>query len=309
MRSIAGVDGNAAAISPDGRCLQFAPGALNGPCQVNLDDPEPKAWPIPSDDGLLRQDHLALKANLPLPPGVAVVPGTLVKTRTSARAAPLDGRWSLALSTLEFHRPDPNHGATAQPYATIAVFSAQERGGASVFLALDVLPPPPLLTTPAGPSAVWARDGTVYRWSAGQITSWPLPKDHAADALLALSPDGTRLYTSHSQLRGIFVWDTATGQLIERVMTEAFVAGYRTVIASPCGRWLAAGGPGRGVIVYDLQQPRMRGQLLVPFEPGDPSRFAFNHDGRKLAIHRPAVTAAANAKETELVRVWEWSGD
>jgi hypothetical protein len=184
------------------------------------------------------------------------------------------------------------------------VFAAHDRGaGADHFHALDVLPAPPLLATGSGVAA-WLQGETVYRWSAGRVASWALPADHAGSLLLALSPDGQRLYTQHPKLRGFFVWSAAGRGPGERVMTESFVDGYLRVVWSPCGRWLAAGGPGRGVVVYDLRPDRIRRQVVVPFEGGTPSVFGFSPDGEKLAAHVPETPAGPDAKGEEMLRVW-----
>ncbi len=112
--------------------------------------------------------------------------------------------------------------------------------------------------------------------------------------VVAWSPDGTRLVSSHSlQLASTVVWEAGSGQVTLRLQLEA--AGsplIQTLAWSPDGSWIAAGGalmdPASGlddgmIVLWDARSGAQAGLLTAGMASERIQSMAWSPDGRWLA--------------------------
>lgn len=134
-----------------------------------------------------------------------------------------------------------------------------------------------------GEVSVWDADlGTrLSRWDSGRGVSW-----------LALSRDGTRLFTFHGE-RVVRVWDVSTHRLLQEVIVpQKYTASY----ASDDGTMLLAQGENGNVLVMDAATGKAR--MTIHAGQGDLDAL-FCPDNRHIVTAELAVNTSAH------IRIWD----
>jgi WD40 repeat protein len=135
--------------------------------------------------------------------------------------------------------------------------------------------------SPDGTTVLTVSNNTVRIWPVVHVPpqgqSVVLPD--SSNVAIA-SPDGRHVLARGERLR---LWETSTGRLVRTFDPRA------TVHFSPDGRWLAVGGDGVAVSVWDTTTARRAWQLQVGALPRGTS-CQFSPDGRRLLLpHSPTT--------------------
>jgi hypothetical protein len=116
---------------------------------------------------------------------------------------------------------------------------------------------------------------------------------------VALSPDGKKLYSSHTGERVVLVWNVADGKQEGTLPVPWLI---HAMAVSPDGRWLAT--VGEAVVVWDLERKPPTGYELAEHWAGNLEAVCFSPDGNRLVVGGWARRGRP-ATEGEGV-VWLW---
>ena len=111
----------------------------------------------------------------------------------------------------------------------------------------------------------------------------PLALPQVAYTLESLSfqPNSHNLVFA-SQKSEIEIWDVGAGSRVDSISAESLSTGGLLSVLSPDGAWLATGGGGQSVAVWDMK--RKERLFMLPQERSTVWSIAWSPDRRQLAV-------------------------
>ncbi|GGM55460.1 hypothetical protein GCM10008956_34170 [Deinococcus arenae] len=188
-------------------------------------------------------------------------------------------RWSLPVSLLGFD--GQGHAVTTRSGGGATRLEVRDTGTGQLLRATPLDAPGPGVTFNADVTvAAWVRADILHVWRAGQEVAVPASQNGLAGTqVLALSPDGTRLYAGN--FNGyVQVWNTQTATR-ERTLPQR-TWGVNRLRVSPDGQGLFVGTQGGDSRVYDTRDWSFT--TLPDVFAKTVHSVAFSPDGTRLAV-------------------------
>ncbi len=177
--------------------------------------------------------------------------------------------------------------------------------------------------------AAWSPDGSrlaVGTWAPGAAEVWEIASGRKLQSFahgqthgvgtLAWSPDSNRL-ASGDWPGKLFLWDAATGKLVQELKGHQEGSGLTSLAWSPDGRMLAGGGGGGSIFLWESDSGRvariLRGHEgpihTVAWSPNGKLLASGGHD-RTVQLWEPAGIKPLHVlKATDPVESLAWSSD